>query len=276
MRSVCRSSTPTASVYALHAHWHVRAFTIAADWCVAEIRMQRSALPPYGRAMVTVSELQARVESNYQRLDLPSWPDPHPDMMSPGQAEYSRLTAPGRYRIIQARAGVWAQVLVDALGVHAETFTPASVADNGPSEPFDRGVRLVPRPPGTLPLLLLDHDVPTQTGDQALPVLRIAVVRPDVVVDMQPDCGCDACDSGSRDLLEAIDATIRHVVGGPFVVLRGSKWHAVWHPEGGSAGGTRGGPDFRGVTDVCRRLAQGETVRLPSNTEALIGRSWLS
>ena len=226
--------------------------------------------------MVTVSELQARVEATYERLGLPSWPDPHPDRMSPGQDEYSRLTDPGRYRIVQARAGVWAEVLVDALGVRTETLTPESVADDVLSEPFGRGVRLVPRPPGMLPLLLLDHDAPTQTGDATLPVLRIAVVRPHVVVEMQPDCGCDACDSGSRDLLEAIDATIRHVVGGPFVVLRGNKWHAEWHPEGGSAGGTRGGPDFRGVMDVCRRLAQGETVRLPRNTEALIGRSWLS
>ena len=100
----------------------------------------------------------------------------------------------------------------------------------------------------------------------------VAVAAPDVVVERQPDCGCDACDSGSTDLLEAVDATIRHVVGGPFVVLRGRNWHAEWHPGGGSAGG---GPDFRGLMDVCRRLAEGETVRLPKATEALVGCGWI-
>ena len=106
-------------------------------------------------------------------------------------------------------------------------------------------------------------------------MLLIGVVRPDVVVERQPDCGCDACDSGSSDLLEAVDAAIRHVVGGPFVLLRGSKWRAQWHPEGGSAGGEGSGPDFRSVMDLGRRLAEGESVRLPKDTEALVGRSWL-
>lgn len=67
-------------------------------------------------------------------------------------------------------------------------------------------------------------------------MLTIAVARPEIVVETQPDCGCDACDSGSSDLLEAVDAAVRHIVGGPYVVLRGKKWHAEWHPEGGSAG----------------------------------------
>jgi hypothetical protein len=126
-----------------------------------------------------------------------------------------------------------------------------------------------------LPLLLLERDVPTPSGDATLAVLHVAVVRPDVVVERQPDCGCDACDSGSGDLLEAVDATVRHVVGGPFVVLRNARWHAEWHPEGGSAGGAARRPDFRAVLDLCRRLAEGETVRLPPDTEAFVGRSWI-
>ncbi len=107
-------------------------------------------------------------------------------------------------------------------------------------------------------------------------VLHIAVFRPDVVVETQPDCGCDACDSGSSDLLEAIDATIRHVVGGPFVVLRGTQWRAEWHPEAGSAGGEGRMPDFRALMEQCHSLAEGATVRLPKDTEVLIGRSWLN
>lgn len=224
--------------------------------------------------MRTVSELQARVASAYERLDLPTWPDPHPGRVSPRDEEYSRLTDPGRYRIVHARARVWAAVLEDAVGARRQVLEPASAGVAG-SAAFDRGVRLVPRPPDALPLLLLERDVPTRPGQWTLPLLNIAVVRPDLVVERQPDCGCDACDSGSSDLLEAVDAAIRHVVGGPFVVLRGKQWHAQWHPEGGSAGGDGRGPDFRTLMDRCRRLAEGRTVRLPKGTEIFVGRSWI-
>ena len=74
--------------------------------------------------------------------------------------------------------------------------------------------------------------VPYQPDQRNLAVLTIAVARADIVVETQPDCGCDACDSGSSDLLEAVDAAVRHVVGGPFVALRGDKWHAEWHRSG--------------------------------------------
>jgi hypothetical protein len=224
--------------------------------------------------MTTVSELQGRVASSYQRLDLPAWPDPHPGMASPRDEEYSRLTDPGRYRIVHARARAWAAVLEEALGARSEVLEPAHAAAAG-SDPFDRGVRLVPRYFDALPLLLLERDVPTQPDPGILAVLTIAVARPDIVVETQPDCGCDACDSGSSDLLEAVDAAVRHVVDGPFVVLRGKNWNAEWHPEGGSAGGNGRKGDFRLLMDWCRRLADGETVRLPKNTEVLIGRPWI-
>ena len=222
--------------------------------------------------MTTVSELQALVASSYERLDLPGWLDPHPGMTSPWDEEYSRVTDPGRYRIVHARARAWATVLEDALGVRSEVLEPAPAAGTGA---FDRGLRMVPGHADALPLLLLERDVPTQPGQAALAVLNIAVVRSDVVVEAQPDCGCDACDSGSSDLLEAVDAAIRHIVGGPFVVLRGHKWHAEWHPGGGSAGSDGRGPDFRVLMDLCRRLALGETVHLPKDTEALVGRPWI-
>ena len=225
--------------------------------------------------MTTVSELQARVVSSYERLRLPSWPDPHEEMTSPRDEEYSRLSDPGRYRIVHARARAWAAVLEDALPARAEVLAPAPDAATG-FDAFDRGVRIVPCQPEALPLILLERDVPTQPGQATLAVVSIAVARPDVVVERQPDCGCDACDSGSSDLLEAVDAAIRHVVGRPFVVLRGKKWHAEWHPGGGSAGSSSGRrPDFRALMNLCRRLAEGENVRLPRDTEALVGRAWI-
>lgn len=224
--------------------------------------------------MTTVSELQRQVASRYELLDLPTWPNPHPGGASPQDEEYSRLTDPGRYRIVHARAHVWAAVLEDALGGRSEVLAPAPDAAAG-AGPFDRGVRLVPRNPDALPLLLLERDAPTQLDAGTLAVLTIAVAHPEIGVETQPDCGCDACDSGSSDLLEAVDAAVRHIVGGPFVVLCGKKWHAQWHPEGGSAGATGHGPDFRLLMELCRRLAEGETVRLPKNTEAFVGQPWI-
>ena len=57
-------------------------------------------------------------------------------------------------------------------------------------------------------------------------MLDIAPARPDIVVATSPDCGGDACDCGSVDPLDAIDAMIGHVVGGPFGLLRGRDWNA--------------------------------------------------
>lgn len=212
--------------------------------------------------MITVDELQALVTLRYESLDLPTWPNPQAGVDTPPDEQYSRVTEPERYRIVHARAKVWTEVLVEALGVGVETLS------NG-------AVRVVPPSAGTLPLVLLAREVPVTTGEGALAVLEIGVVRADVVLDMQPDCGCDACDSGSQDLLEAVDQTIRHVVGGPFVALRGPGWDADWYPDGGSAGGDAGRPDYDVTMDRCRRLAAGEAVDLPDGTEAFVGRSWL-
>ena len=137
------------------------------------------------------------------------------------------------------------------------------------------GVCLTPRRPGDLPLLLLEREVPTGSGDATLAVLDVGVSDPGVVVASLPDCGCDACDAGSIDFLEAIDSTISHVVGDPFVVLSGKRWRAQWHPQGGTASNEGRGPSFEHVMDLCHRLADGQRVRLPRHTEALVGHSWL-
>jgi hypothetical protein len=226
--------------------------------------------------VVTVSELQAQVASRFERLNLPSWINPHPSMASPGEEEYSRVTDPERYRVVHARAHAWAAVLEDVLGARAEILSKGSTTRDGRPQLFDRGVRLTPREPGGLPLLLLERDAPTHGGGATLAVLDIGVGDPGAVVASVPDCGCDACDSGSLGLLDAIDSTVGHVVGGPFVVLQSKAWRAQWHPGGGRAGGQGRGPDVAKAMDLCRRLAEGQTVRLPRHTESLVGRSWLT
>ncbi|HEX5598523.1 MAG TPA: DUF6226 family protein, partial [Micromonosporaceae bacterium] len=92
--------------------------------------------------MVTLGELQAQVAGSYDRLGLPSWPNPRPRMASPREEEYSRVTEPERYGIVYARARVWAERLADVLGVEVEALAPAPLDDEGQLGQFDRGLRL--------------------------------------------------------------------------------------------------------------------------------------
>ena len=225
--------------------------------------------------MARLGELQAQVAVSYDRLGMPAWANPHPGMAPAREEEYSRVTEPERYRIVHARARVWADRLGDLPGVDVETLAPAPLDDEGHLGRFDRGVRLTSPRLGTLPLLLLERDVRWPEVDGSLAVLHISVVRPQVAVDRLPDCGCDACDFGSDDLLRAIDETVGTVIGGPFVALQGSGWHARWHPDGGSSGGTERHRDHAELMKLCRRLASGEQVRLPEGTKSYVGRPWI-
>ena len=219
-----------------------------------------------------IEERRAQVAARYAARDLPCWPAHRPPMDSPRDEEYSRVTDPARYRIVHERARVWTEVLAQLPGVRAESMPPAPL-DPDRHLSFDRGTRLTSDHEGTLPLLLLERDAPTEEG--TLAVLHLAAVEPTVELAMHPDCGCDACDSGSADLLEAIDERVRHVVAGPLVILQNPRWQAQWHPDGSSSGGSGRGPDHDKVMDLCRRLAAGEDVRLPRKTRAFVGRSWL-
>ena len=227
--------------------------------------------------MVTLRELQAQVVSRYDHLGLPSWPDPHPGGASPREEEYSRVTEPARYRIVNARAEVWVDVLSDLPEVQVEALAPVPLDDEGHLMSWNRGVRLSVSRPGTLPLLLLEHDVWLPELGAYLQTLDISVAEPEAVMEGVPDCGCDACDSGSNSLLRAVDETISLVFGGPYVALRGEGWHAQWHPDGGGSGGTgRRRHDHAQVMGLCRQLAAGKDVQLPPGTQAFVGRPWLT
>lgn len=106
-------------------------------------------------------------------------------------------------------------------------------------------------------------------------VLHICADRASVVLAGVPDCGCDACDSGSDNLLEAIDDTIGGFVSGPSVMLRGPAWHANWRPDGGSSGGDGHGPDHDQMMQLCRRLSAGQAAPLPTGSEAFVNSAWL-
>ncbi|MFW6599219.1 DUF6226 family protein [Propionibacteriaceae bacterium Y2011] len=228
--------------------------------------------------MVGVDELRTEVSTRADRLGLPRWPAPRPPMASPRDEEYSRVTEPGRYRIVHERARIWTQALTEVLDVTASQLAPGTWQGLGSLDHFDRGVRLSAALPGTLDLVLLELDVVPFGGPAGavLPVLGISADRPDVSVTVQPDCGCDACDSGSADLLAAIDEPIMALIGGPYVILHAERWHAQWHPGGGQSSSDGDGPDHRELMQLCVRLAAGESVELPHDATALIGRSWLS
>ena len=192
----------------------------------------------------------------YGGLAARSWPDPHPGGGSPREDEYSRLTDPGRYGIVHTRARLWAEELAGLPDVDAETV--------------EHGVRLTSSRSDTQPLLLLEPS--PRADDTPLPVLHICAARPDIVLQALPDCGCDACDRGSDDLLDCIDETIGIVVDGPLVIVRGDGWQARWWPHGGSSSGTDRHVE---LMNLCRRLAEGEQITPPKGTAVLIGRSWL-
>jgi hypothetical protein len=225
--------------------------------------------------MVHIEEVRAQVAASYALLDLPSWADPHPGMTSPSVEEYSRVTSPERYRIVQARASVWADTLGACSGIEVELMPAEALDEAGQAGDVTRAVRLYSTRPNTLPLLLLTRQVPSEVNEGPLTVLNICVDRFSVVLARVPDCGCDACDSGSGSLLEAIDDTISGFVSGPSVMLRGPGWYADWRPGGGSSGGDGRGPDHDQIMQLCRRLSAGETALLPKNSKALVSSTWL-
>ncbi|ASR39476.1 hypothetical protein BAY61_19810 [Prauserella marina] len=218
--------------------------------------------------------LVARVSANYDRLGLPEWPDPHPDGAMPRDEEYSRVTGPGKYRALHARARVWTELLREVAGAEAAELSGAELGAKGDPRRFDRGVRLTSPRQGTLPLMLLERD---QRGTDSDPLVAslYAGVGPMETGEDLPDCGCDACDSGSADLLAALDATIGEIVGGPSALVRGDGWYSWWSPGGARFSSVRRRPSGDTMMALAKRLARGEDVRLPSGAEAFTGRSWL-
>ncbi|WP_329792807.1 DUF6226 family protein [Lentzea sp. DG1S-22] len=220
--------------------------------------------------MATVDEVLAEVAARYRTREPRSWPAPRPAGESPREEEYSRLTDPDRYRVVHLRSRAWADTLVaraDAVIAPVPSYPTSENHTSG------RGARLASRRPGTLPLFLLEHDV-RQAGGAPLPALDIAVAEPGNVVASHPDCGCDACDTGSAGLLEAIDRTMTAVVAGPYVSMRAAEgWFARWHPQGCEISGT--GPGLRDVARLCERLVEDENTPLPEGVVAHVGRSWL-
>ena len=89
--------------------------------------------------------------------------------------------------------------------------------------------------------------------------------EPAEVLESQPDCGCDACDTGSADLLETVDsAFILALDGGVYVVREGER----------VVRRTLDGCSSSGVSDAERWLDEAAAGR---RTEGVVaGEPWLS
>jgi hypothetical protein len=223
--------------------------------------------------MTTVDELQALVEERYAHLDAPTWDAVYDWEESwPPDEAYSRVTDPARYRIVHLRARVWADVLAERLDARVEPLGPYADPEHR-SRVVVGGSRLVPTAPGARPLLLVEIEVPQRAG-APLPVLDVVLDRPGFVVGGWPDCGCDACDTGSADLLGAVDDSILTVVVGPYAMVRGDGWTAEWYPDGGGAGGDPAVDSDR-LYALAQRVGRGESVVLPVGAQHVVSHGWL-
>ncbi len=161
-------------------------------------------------------------------IDIPRWEDPHrpPDRIVADE-EYSRVTNPARWRIIGARADAWIDALAK-LGVAAvERGADPRWAESPPTVVTRTDV-VTPAIEGGLPLVVCRsriEDVP-DAG------VTLGVGDPAVLVAFLPECGCDACDSGSQDVLDHLDSYIRPIVTGEFRFLRRRKQSIMVLGEG--------------------------------------------
>ena len=175
------------------------------------------------RRRFAASALLPAVDEAFARLrgELADWPDPHPDGgPTQDEDEYSRCLDPGKYRLVGVRADAWVEAIVAAGLGAAETVDPSGVTWLGePLLPPSR-VTVVRGRAGTQPIIVAL--APSQGAEEAF--LQIGVGEPAEVLERQPDCGCDACDSGSADLLEAIDnAFVLALSGGVHAVREGDR-----------------------------------------------------
>ena len=207
-----------------------------------------------------VTELLAAVDAAFEITGrgLAQWPDPHPDR-SVLDEEYSRLTDAGRWRIIGARADAWIAALVEA-GLAAVERDPTIRWRVNPKTVISRADRIVPVAVGALPFIVGR----SQIGDVVDAGVTLGVGDPAVCVTWFPDCGCDACDSGSQDELDHFDSYVDSIVSGAFRRLTAGDREITVIGEGSwSASGEFG------------RHEVGTIIADPSGWDEVAGTSWL-
>jgi hypothetical protein len=193
---------------------------------------------------------------------LEPWPDPHPERSPPAEA-YSRLLDPGKWRIIGARAEAWMAAVVEAAIATVER--DASIRWRSDRLPIlSRTDRVVPDVPGGLPLIVGR----SQLGDVDDAGVVLGVGDPTVCVEWFPDCGCDACDSGSQNELDWLDEYLLSIVSGRYRWLTDGVRTIFYIGEEASCTWGASGEFVRGEVE---RVLTG-----PTGWEELSGPSWLA
>jgi hypothetical protein len=226
--------------------------------------MARSVLPAH------LVDLLDAVEARFVATSTtPGWPDPHADATAPwpgrrdpSEEEYSRVTDPARYRILHERAEAWLDELV------ARDLGRVDEIDSGRAwllVHHHHGVEslrvVVPMCAGAQPLVLELWD-----PRPGLPAgVRIGAGVPAVLLDMNPYCGCDACDDGSARLLQQLDEWLLRVLDGSLRVEVSVDSTRLCYADGSSA--TEG-------FDAAERRARRS--RLGSQPYTLVGKPWHS
>ncbi len=165
-----------------------------------------------------MDELMAEVEAAFARTaaGLERWADPHPPPERiVADEEYSRLSNPEKWRIVGARADAWIEALV-VLGLATDERDADPDWVEAAETVVTRTDRLTPAVDGGVPLVVCR----SQIEDVPDAGVTLGVGDPAVQIVFIPDCGCDACDSGSQDVIDLLDSYIRPVVSGEFRHLR--------------------------------------------------------
>ncbi|MDN4161088.1 DUF6226 family protein [Nocardioides abyssi] len=195
--------------------------------------------------------------------DTPGWPDPHGER-EPSDEEYSRCLDPGKYRILSARVDAWARVLTSRGVTYDDTERTAAWHDaiRSPAE-MANGRRFSSTQPSGAALLTATTVVGGEPYGLDLAISHESLAA--TFVDTVPDCGCDACDSGSADLLYVLDGWFLTVARGG--VLR------VWS-DSASLTRTRDGWEGSGIGAAQLERWLDETVPTPANVGRVIAQPW--
>lgn len=216
---------------------------------------------------MTMDDLLARVDGLYRASNPPAWSNPHADRDASPE-EYSRVTDPDRWGIVQLRTLAWLHAVAELLDAEVEPSLPPIAM------PAPVGWLEVRSPrPGTLPVHVhFDRDV--------LPQARLAFAEPENLIWDAPggSCACDACDHGSDDELEVVDRFFDRVLTGSLVSLRGEEYAADLDLRdgcGGAGGGAHQPMDFDEAMAAMRALGEGRPVDLPDGVRGFHGAPWV-
>ena len=150
------------------------------------------------RGVVTESELLAAVDVAFLATGrgLRRWPDSHP-ARSPARCTSTRVcTDAAKWRIVGARVDVWIEAVAGA-GLATIERDVAVTWREPPGAVIVRTDLLRPRRDAALPLVVARTAIDGVPGAGVV----LAVGAPAEEVAAIPDCGCDACDSGSANEL---------------------------------------------------------------------------